>query len=90
MVKYLVNTRNANSIRIYIYLLNKYKWKADNYIFTLEELKTALGYSVKTKSIDVVINDILASLKREKIIDFIKFHDNKDVYKENKNCVIQV
>lgn len=44
MLSYLVNTRNSNAIKIYIYLLNKFQWK-ENYIFTLKELLVAIGYS---------------------------------------------
>ena len=44
MLSYLVNTRNSNAIKIYIYLLNKFQWK-ENYVFTLKELLVAIGYS---------------------------------------------
>ena len=44
MLSYLVNTRNSNAIKIYIYLLNKFQWK-ENYVFTLKELLIAIGYS---------------------------------------------
>jgi hypothetical protein len=51
MVRYLIDTKSIHAIKIYIYLLNKYKWKrqkGEKYIFTKEELITALGYSEKT------------------------------------------
>lgn len=44
MLSYLVNTRNSNAIKIYIYLLNKFQWK-EKYVFTLKELLVAIGYS---------------------------------------------
>ena len=45
---YIVQTRNLNSLKIYLYLLNKYKWKSksgEKYTFTLEEIAKALGYA---------------------------------------------
>ena len=47
MLEYLLNTRNHNSIRLYLYLLNKYLWKEnknENYCFTIVELAKAIGY----------------------------------------------
>lgn len=69
MVKYLVNTRNSQAIRIYLYLLNKYQWKKD-YVFTREEIRNALGYSPSTTSCMDLINDCLASFKAEGLIRF--------------------
>ena len=69
IVKYLVNTRNSQAIRIYLYLLNKYQWKKD-YIFTIQEIKEALGYAGSTKSCDELIGDCLASFKAEGLIKF--------------------
>ena len=69
LVKYLVNTRNSQGIRIYLYLLNKFQWKKD-YIFTIQEIKEALGYASTTKSCDELIRDCLASFKAESLIKF--------------------
>lgn len=70
MLTYLINTRNGNVIRIYLYLLNKYEWR-DHY-FTIGELKRAMGYSDTTKTADQAIKDVLESLRKEGIIDFEK------------------
>ena len=72
MLSYLINTRNSNVIRIYLYLLNKYEWKKGEYLFTVGELKRALGYSDFTKTADSMIRDVLTSLKKEGIIKFEK------------------
>lgn len=69
IVKYLVNTRNAQGIRIYLYLLNKFQWKP-GYIFTIQEIKEALGYAATTKTCDELIRDCLASFKAEGLIKF--------------------
>lgn len=69
LVKYLVNTRNSQAIRIYLYLLNKYQWKKD-YVFTIQEIKEALGYATSTKTCEELIRDCLASFKAEGLIKF--------------------
>ena len=69
VIEYLVHTRNAHAIRIYLYLLSKYQWKKD-YIFTIQELKEALGYAESTKSCDALIRNVLASFKAEGILKF--------------------
>lgn len=68
-MKYLVNTRNSQAIRIYLYLLNKYQWKKE-YIFTIQEIKEALGYATSTKTCEELIRDCLASFKAEGLIKF--------------------
>jgi hypothetical protein len=81
VIKYLVYTRNAHAIRIYLYLLNKYQWKKDSgdYIFTIQELKEALGYAATTKSCDELIKCVLASFKAEGIIAYEKFVDEVEI-----------
>lgn len=69
LVKYLVNTRNSQGIRIYLYLLNKFQWKKD-YVFTQEEIRDALGYAPTTTSCLGLVRDCLASFKAEGLIDF--------------------
>lgn len=74
-IKYLVDTRNAHTIRIYLYLLNKYQWKQElkeKYIFTKKEIKIALGYAETSKSMEESIGNVLKSLAREEIIKYRK------------------
>ena len=78
IVKHLVYTRNAHAIRVYLYLLNKYQWKKD-YVFTIQELKNALGYAETTKSCDELIKAILASFKAEKLIIYEKFIEEVEI-----------
>lgn len=89
VLNYLVNTRNAQGIRVYIYLLNKYQWKKD-YVFTIQEIKEALGYAASTKTADGMIRDILASFKAEGIIKYEKFIDEVDIGGMNEIKVIPV
>lgn len=79
---YLLINRSAQSIRVYVYLLNKYLWKKEtneNYIFTLSELKDALGYAETTKTADIILDTILKSFYREGLIKWREIIDSKNV-----------
>lgn len=89
VIEYLVHTRNAHAIRIYLYLLSKYQWKKD-YIFTIQELKEALGYAASTKSCDALIKNVLASFKAEGIIKYEKIYEQVDIGDANSLNVINV
>lgn len=69
MVEYLVNTASRHVIRVYLYLLNKYNFKPDGYIFTIKEIASALGYSDTTKSCNELIRDCLYCLSKQGIIN---------------------
>lgn len=77
VIKYVVDAHSAQGVRIYIYLLNKYKWKKD-YVFTISELKKALGYAATTKTAESTIKNCLASLK-DKLIKYEHFTELEDV-----------
>lgn len=73
MLWYLVSTRNKSAIQVYVYLLNRYLWKAETkekYIFTNKELQIAIGYSENTKLANSIISNVLESLSREGILKF--------------------
>lgn len=78
LVLYLVNTRNVQCIRVYLYLLNKYQWKR-GYLFSIQELKEALGYASSTKTADAIIKDILTSFRNEGIIAYEKVYEQVDI-----------
>lgn len=80
IVKYLVDTRNSQGIRVYLYLLNKFKWKKD-YIFTIKEIKLALGYAESTTSAESMIRNILASFNKEGMITYEKCYDMTETEK---------
>ena len=86
VVEYLVHTRNAHAIRVYLYLLSKYQWKKD-YIFTLQELKEALGYAASTKTCDALIKNVLASFKAEGIIKYEKIYEQVDIDVNGSNVI---
>ena len=65
-IRYLIDTRNAQCIRVYLYLLNKYQYKK-NYTFTYKEILIALGYSPDTSTTS--ISNIIDSLCREGVLE---------------------
>lgn len=71
MLKYLIDTRNPQAIRVYLFLLDKFQWKKD-YVFTLKELRVALGYGENYFYADSTIQNVLNSFKREGVINFTK------------------
>lgn len=80
MLWYVVSTRNKSAIQVYVYLLNKYLWKAqtkEEYIFTNKELQVAVGYSENTKLANSIMTNILESLSREGIIKFQEYYEEK-------------
>ncbi len=78
MVRYLVDTRNAQCIKVYLYLLNKYEWKS-NYTFTLKEIQEALGYASDCDSARTTINNILDSFAREGMIRYENIYEYVEV-----------
>ena len=80
MLWYIVTTRSQQAIKLYIYLLDKYKWKdrnGESYIFTNSELISALGYSTNSsnKRASEIVNNILESFSREGVIKFENFYE---------------
>lgn len=65
----IVNGLQENALKIYLYLLNC-SGMCKDYEFTLIELKSALGYSTSTKTVDKSLNLSLKILKELKIIDY--------------------
>ena len=65
----IVTGLRDHALKIYLYLLNCSGMK-ENYEFTLNELKEALGYATSTKTVDKGINVALKMLQELKIIDF--------------------
>lgn len=80
MLWYIVTTRSQQAIKLYIYLLDKYKWKSktgENYVFTNAELLGALGYSTQSsnKKANEIVNNILESFLREGVIKFENYYE---------------
>lgn len=85
VLQYLIHTRNGQCIRVYLYLLNKYQWKraqGQEYIFTIKEIKEALGYSTSTKTAETLIQNILTSFNKEGILRYEKIVESVGVGKK--------
>lgn len=81
---YLVKGTNANVIKVYSYLLNKYNWKTkenSKYIFTKKEILEKVGSSTTNQRDYDKVNVILDVLIKLKLIEIERF------YCENKNGV---
>lgn len=83
MLKYLVATKSENSVKIYCYLLNKFKWKqssGEGYSFTLKGIARAIGYSESSSNssnVTSIIRMIVEDLTRTGIINFVDYYDGK-------------
>lgn len=78
MLRYLVDTRPVQAIRIYITLLDWYLWKkktGEQYIFTNKDILEKLGYSPDNKNANTTVSNILESLNREGVIEFQEYYD---------------
>lgn len=80
MLFYLTTTRNVQTIRVYIILLDCYLWKLkenSHFEFTNTYLLDKLGYSTTNKLASSAISNILESLSREGIIEYKEVYGNK-------------
>lgn len=81
-LNYLVKGTNANVIKVYAYLLNKYNWKSKDdtkYVFTKKEILKKLGSSTTNQRDYDKVNVIIDVLIKLKLIEIEKF------YCSNKN-----
>ena len=70
-LRQLVNSLNRNSVSLYTYLLNKYMACEEKaFQETYFNLKSQIGLSVKTKSNNIIIRDILDILQRLGLLTF--------------------
>lgn len=79
MLWYIVSTRNRQSVKIYIQLLNWYLWKSKEeecFIFTNKDIMKALGYSTDNKIASSVVSNVLESLAREGVIKYEEYYEN--------------
>lgn len=83
-LNYLVKGTNANVIKVYTYLLNKYNWKTkenSKYVFTKKEILQKVGSSTTNQRDYDKVNVILDVLIKLKLIEIESF------YCENKNSM---
>ena len=80
-LKEMVAVYRPYVVKIFIYLLDKMKWKCsqqeDSYVFTNSEIAKAMGYSETSKSWQEPVRIALAHLKMAGYIDFEEFYEQQ-------------
>ena len=70
-LRQIQNSLHRNSVSIFVYLLNRYISNAEQPFFiTYNELKKFIGISVATSSNNVVVSDILKTLRALQLIEY--------------------
>lgn len=79
----MISALNENTINVFIYLLNRYLANQEqSFDFTIEQIKVILGLSIKTRSNDYIITDILRILKRIGLLNYkLNVKKEKTIYK---------
>lgn len=84
-LRQIQNSLHRNSVSIFVYLLNRYVGNAEMpYFITYNELKKYIGISISTASNNVVVSDILKTLKALKLIDY------ETIQTDATRCNIQI
>lgn len=67
----MVSALNENAISVYVYLFNRY-WANDcrPFEFTIDQIKSAIGISVTTKSNNYIIDNILSILAKLELLEY--------------------
>ena len=91
-LRYLVDTANPSVIAIYVYLLNKWEWKGNKYIFTEAELiKNCLGVTSTSNSRDYIrVNNVLTCLVNNGLIEYKKIYSKKNGVPVKKKKLLRV
>lgn len=69
-VMFLGDVLKERVIKAYIYLGQRWKWKGDQYVFTIEELCKHTGLDSTVPRDNTTINNILLCLKKLGLIDY--------------------
>lgn len=84
-LRQIQNSLHRNSVSIFVYLLNRYIANSETpYFVTYNELKKYIGISISTASNNVVVSDILKTLRALQLIDYAV------IQTEATRCNIQI
>ena len=91
-LRYLVDTANPSVVSIYVYLLNKWEWKGNKYIFTEAELiENCLGVTSTSNSRDYIrVNNVLTCLVNNGLIEYKKIYSKKNGVPVKKKKLLRV
>lgn len=75
-VKFLRDALREQIVKIYVYLGQRWKYKQNNYVFTIEEIALHVGINLNGHSRNYeMINNALICLKNNGLIDYVEFYD---------------
>lgn len=87
----MVDTATENVIKTYIYLYQRFKWKGENYVFTLEEIGKHLGYDITNRPrYYEMFRNIMSCLENNGLVQYENFYDGKTPRKRLKNVSLKV
>lgn len=78
LLYYISSTKSKNSVRTYVFLLNKFlgkKKENDTFVFTNKDIIEALGYSKTTKTASNTVSMIIDDLNKRGIIKTVDFYE---------------
>ena len=91
MLYYVVSTRNKFAVKIYLYLLDKYLWKAQEgelYSFTVRELCEMMGYMNRNPAAEKLVMNVLESFSREGVLVFKEYREPMFVGKDLREIAV--
>lgn len=75
-LKFLNDTSREQVIKVYLYLGQRWKYKSNDYIFTIEEIAKHIGIKLDGNSRNYeIINNALVHLKNNGLIDYTEFYE---------------
>ena len=84
-LRQIQNSLHRNSVTIFVYLLNRYVGNTEMpYFITYNELKKYVGISTSTSSNNVIVSDILKTLKALRLVDY------ETIQTDATRCNIQI
>lgn len=85
-LKFLNDTLKEQVIKIYLYLGQRWKYKKNEYVFTIDEIATHIGIKLGNHARNYeIINNALICLKNNELIDYVEFYENEKPRKRLTN-----
>lgn len=75
-LKFLNDALKEQVVKIYLYLGQRWKYKQNNYIFTIEEIAQHIGIKLDGNSRNYeIINNALLCLCNNELLDYVEFYE---------------
>lgn len=76
--KFLHDCLTEKVVKVYIYLAQRWKYKGNQYTFTVEDIAEHIGINLSGHSRNYeIINNALICLMNNGLIDFVEYYENK-------------